>query len=166
MILDCNGANTCSGGESIRDMQNQTGCKINVSPASGRDIEREIGLIGSRHAIDAAKRAIMEKVDVVVCDSMLRHYGRLLTWHSVLEHKLVNVKVATTMQTGTPDSSPVTSLPRVLRLKQLHRLQPLGPQTHMLPMVATRTTSRCGMQLWHNSNRVAKVSNAKDALSS
>ncbi|OAG40842.1 hypothetical protein AYO21_04919 [Fonsecaea monophora] len=53
------------GGESIRDMQNQTGCKINVSPAAGRDIEREIGLIGSRHAIDAAKRAIMEKVDVV-----------------------------------------------------------------------------------------------------
>ncbi|KAJ9608656.1 hypothetical protein H2200_006427 [Cladophialophora chaetospira] len=53
------------GGESIRDMQNQTGCKINVSPATGRDIEREIGLIGTRHAIDAAKRAIMEKVDVV-----------------------------------------------------------------------------------------------------
>jgi far upstream element-binding protein len=59
-------ANSGPGGESIRDMQNQTGCKINVSPASGRDIEREIGLIGSRHAIDAAKRAIMEKVDVVV----------------------------------------------------------------------------------------------------
>lgn len=56
----------CAGGESIRDMQNQTGCKINVSPATGRDIEREIGLIGSRHAIDAAKRAIMEKVDTVV----------------------------------------------------------------------------------------------------
>ncbi|EXJ64753.1 hypothetical protein A1O7_01091 [Cladophialophora yegresii CBS 114405] len=59
------GKGICLGGESIRDMQNQTGCKINVSPASGRDIEREIGLIGSRHAIDAAKRAIMEKVDVV-----------------------------------------------------------------------------------------------------
>ncbi|KIX06329.1 uncharacterized protein Z518_04305 [Rhinocladiella mackenziei CBS 650.93] len=53
------------GGESIREMQNQTGCKINVSPATGRDIEREIGLIGSRYAIDAAKRAIMEKVDTV-----------------------------------------------------------------------------------------------------
>ncbi|EXJ89470.1 hypothetical protein A1O3_02537 [Capronia epimyces CBS 606.96] len=53
------------GGESIRDMQNQTGCKINVSPATGRDVEREIGLIGSRHAVDAAKRAIMEKVDTV-----------------------------------------------------------------------------------------------------
>lgn len=47
-------------------MQNQTGCKINVSPAAGRDVEREIGLIGSRHAIEAAKRAIMDKVDTVV----------------------------------------------------------------------------------------------------
>lgn len=47
-------------------MQTQTGCKINVSPASGRDIEREIGLVGSRAAIDAAKRAIMEKVHAVV----------------------------------------------------------------------------------------------------
>lgn len=50
-------------------MQNQTGCKINVSPASGRDVEREIGLVGSRHAIDAAKRAIMDKVDTVVSHS-------------------------------------------------------------------------------------------------
>lgn len=47
-------------------MQNDTGCKINVSPASGRDIQREIGLIGSRGAIEAAKRAIMAKVDAVV----------------------------------------------------------------------------------------------------
>ncbi|KAK7885366.1 hypothetical protein LTR67_010544 [Exophiala xenobiotica] len=53
------------GGESIRDMQNQTGCKINVSPAAGRDVEREIGLVGSRQAIEAAKRAIMDKVDTV-----------------------------------------------------------------------------------------------------
>ncbi|KAL6244929.1 hypothetical protein RBB50_008457 [Rhinocladiella similis] len=60
------------GGESIRDMQNQTGCKINVSPASGRDVEREIGLVGSRHAIDAAKRAIMDKVDTVRARSQAR----------------------------------------------------------------------------------------------
>lgn len=53
------------GGETIRDMQDRTNCKINVSPASGRDIEREIGLIGTRSAIDAAKRAILEKVDTV-----------------------------------------------------------------------------------------------------
>src|SRR5271170_6243271 len=57
---------TNTGGESIKEMQNSTGCKINVSPASGRDIEREIGLVGTRQAIDLAKRAIMEKVDAVV----------------------------------------------------------------------------------------------------
>lgn len=53
------------GGETIREMQDRTGCKINVSPPTGRDVEREIGLIGTRNAIDAAKRAIMEKVDAV-----------------------------------------------------------------------------------------------------
>lgn len=53
------------GGETIREMQDRTGCKINVSPPTGRDIEREIGLIGTRSAIEAAKRAIMEKVDTV-----------------------------------------------------------------------------------------------------
>lgn len=54
------------GGETIRDMQNSTGCKINVSPASGRDVQREIGLIGTRQAIEAAKRAILAKVDTAV----------------------------------------------------------------------------------------------------
>lgn len=55
------------GGETIKDMQNTTGCKINVSPSSGAgEIEREIGLVGSRDAINAAKRAIEEKVDAVV----------------------------------------------------------------------------------------------------
>jgi len=60
-------SNLFAGGETIREMQNASGCKINVSPASGRDIEREIGLIGTRQAIEAAKRAITEKVDAVVC---------------------------------------------------------------------------------------------------
>lgn len=50
-------------------MQSETGCKINVSQASGADIEREIGLVGTRQAIDDAKRAIWEKVDQVVCFS-------------------------------------------------------------------------------------------------
>lgn len=47
-------------------MQSETGCKINVSQASGADIEREIGLVGSRQAIDDAKQAIWDKVDQVV----------------------------------------------------------------------------------------------------
>lgn len=53
------------GGETIKDMQNHTGCKINVTQPSHPDIEREIGLIGTRQAIEAAKRAIWEKVDSV-----------------------------------------------------------------------------------------------------
>lgn len=60
-----------AGGESIKEMQNATGCKINVSQPAGRDIEREIGLVGTRHAIDMAKRAIMDKVDAVVCHKHL-----------------------------------------------------------------------------------------------
>lgn len=66
------------GGETIKEMQNVTGCKINVTPASGRDIEREIGLVGSRSAIDAAKRAILDKVQAVVSVSFLLCIGREL----------------------------------------------------------------------------------------
>ena len=54
------------GGETIKDMQSTTGCKINVSPPNGRDIRREIGLVGSRQAIESAKRAIDDKVRAVV----------------------------------------------------------------------------------------------------
>ncbi|KAK4210553.1 hypothetical protein QBC37DRAFT_292225 [Rhypophila decipiens] len=52
------------GGETIREMQNTTGCKINVSSSSGPgEVEREIGLVGSRDAISRAKRAIEDKVE-------------------------------------------------------------------------------------------------------
>lgn len=61
---------TITGGETIKSMQSDTGCKINVSQASGPDIEREIGLVGTRQAIEDAKRAIWEKVDQVVSDSI------------------------------------------------------------------------------------------------
>lgn len=55
------------GGETIKDMQNTTGCKINVSQSSGPgETEREIGLVGSRDAIERAKRAIEDKVEAVV----------------------------------------------------------------------------------------------------
>ncbi|KAK0718997.1 hypothetical protein B0T21DRAFT_425299 [Apiosordaria backusii] len=52
------------GGETIREMQNTTGCKINVSQSSGPgETEREIGLVGSRDSIERAKVAIREKVE-------------------------------------------------------------------------------------------------------
>lgn len=55
------------GGETIREMQNSTGCKINVSqqPQPGQS-EREIELVGSRDAIERAKQAIEDKVEAVV----------------------------------------------------------------------------------------------------
>lgn len=53
------------GGETIRDIQNMSGCKINVSSSSGPgEVEREIVLVGSRDSIARAKRAIEDKVDV------------------------------------------------------------------------------------------------------
>ena len=47
-------------------MQINTGCKINVAQPTGQDYEREIGLVGTRGAIELAKRAIREKVNAVV----------------------------------------------------------------------------------------------------
>ena len=58
------------GGETIKNMQTDTGCKINVAQPAGQDYEREIGLVGSRNAIELAKRAIMEKVHAVVSVSV------------------------------------------------------------------------------------------------
>ena len=39
-------------------MQTDTGCKINVSPATGQDIERDIGLVGSR---DSSSKSTPQK---------------------------------------------------------------------------------------------------------
>jgi far upstream element-binding protein len=61
------------GGESIKDMQNKTSCKINVNQPGNPDFERKIDLVGSRTAIEAAKRVIWEKVDTVVSLLSSRH---------------------------------------------------------------------------------------------
>ncbi|KAF4121636.1 far upstream element-binding protein [Geosmithia morbida] len=54
------------GGETIREMQSTTGCKINVAQSSGPgEVEREIALIGSQDSIARAKQAIEDKVDAV-----------------------------------------------------------------------------------------------------
>jgi hypothetical protein len=154
-------------------MQNQTGCKINVSPASGRDIEREIGLIGSRYAIDAAKRAIMEKVDTVVgSPPMMTLEERMLTRHSALARKPVKA-AAMTMQTVTQDSSrnsPHMCLESNLQFLQFNRpchrlwLGRPGLQILMLLTAAIRTTFRCGMPPWlpNSNNQVAQVQVSND----
>ncbi|KAI9720534.1 MAG: hypothetical protein M1828_005618 [Chrysothrix sp. TS-e1954] len=53
------------GGETIKEMQNASSAKINVSQPAGADIERHIELIGTRHACENAKRLIWEKVNTV-----------------------------------------------------------------------------------------------------
>ncbi|KAI5457306.1 hypothetical protein BGZ63DRAFT_75715 [Mariannaea sp. PMI_226] len=54
------------GGETIREMQNVTQCKINVAQSSGPgEVQREIALIGTRESIARAKQAIDEKVEAV-----------------------------------------------------------------------------------------------------
>lgn len=68
------------GGETIREMQSVTGCKINVAQTNGPgQSEREITLIGSHDSIARAKQAIEEKVDAVV-----RHLSDFLT---LVEHE-------------------------------------------------------------------------------
>lgn len=58
------------GGETIREMQSSTGCKINVAQSSGPgEVQREVSLIGSADAIARAKQAIDEKVEAVVSSS-------------------------------------------------------------------------------------------------
>jgi far upstream element-binding protein len=55
------------GGETIRELQNTSGCKINVnSNYDPSDPEREIGLVGSREAIEQAKIMITDKVEMAV----------------------------------------------------------------------------------------------------
>jgi far upstream element-binding protein len=54
------------GGETIKQMQQDTGCKINVQQASGRDVERPIELVGESGAIERAKAALWDKVEQVV----------------------------------------------------------------------------------------------------
>lgn len=55
---------TPTGGETIKEMQNSTGCRINVSSQfNPNDQEREITLGGTRDAIFRARTAIEDKVE-------------------------------------------------------------------------------------------------------
>lgn len=147
-------------------MQNQTGCKINVSPASGRDITREIGLIGTRHSIDAAKRAIMSKVDAVVRLLVLYKLLPLLTMYRMLVIVLKeDVILVTTTQEVTLHKRNLDTLQlechqhhnqELLLHKQL--VEPIFTQ----PTVVIRTILLCGTKPWLlNNNKEVKVSSDK-----
>ncbi|KAI5301357.1 hypothetical protein KEM55_002264 [Ascosphaera atra] len=51
------------GGETIRDIQNMSQCRVNIQRSADRNAEREVTLTGPRSAIDAAKGIIQEKID-------------------------------------------------------------------------------------------------------
>ncbi|KAF2173104.1 hypothetical protein M409DRAFT_62723 [Zasmidium cellare ATCC 36951] len=53
------------GGETIKDMQRTTGCKINVNQPKPPDHTRNIDLAGNARAMDEAERIIWEKVETV-----------------------------------------------------------------------------------------------------
>lgn len=53
------------GGETIKDMQRTSGCKINVNQPQPPDVERSIDLAGDARSMEAAERIIWEKVETV-----------------------------------------------------------------------------------------------------
>lgn len=53
------------GGETIKDMQRTTGCKINVNQPQRPDVTRQIDLSGTPSAMAEAERIIWEKVETV-----------------------------------------------------------------------------------------------------
>lgn len=53
------------GGETIKDTQRTTGCKINVNSPTPPDHERKIDLAGTARAMAEAERIIWEKVETV-----------------------------------------------------------------------------------------------------
>ncbi|PWW73802.1 hypothetical protein C7212DRAFT_220849, partial [Tuber magnatum] len=65
--IDAVGMIIGKGGETIKEMQSSTGCRINVSSQFQQgDPEREIALAGTREAIARARIAIEEKVEASV----------------------------------------------------------------------------------------------------
>jgi KH domain len=147
------------GGESIKEMQNITGCKINVSQPAGRDIEREIGLVGTRHAVEMAKRAIMDKVDAVVSqEHKPEHRKLILTRLTRIQETVHKAETTDLMIPMAAVDTHILSSSRTLRvvLALNNLLHPvLVEKTHMPHMEATTTTWRCGTQQWpNNSNRV------------
>lgn len=136
-------------------MQSETGCKINVSQASGADIEREIGLVGTRQAIDDAKQAIWDKVDQVVSivdspsDLALTQDRRRRTTADGVNPVL---KITTTHNRSSLNSRMVKLPPQGSLLRRQQAPQPVGQLTRMPSTAATRTTWRCGTHRLPNSN--------------
>jgi len=137
-------------------MQAETGCKINVSPASGQDFEREIGLVGLRDSIEQAKQAIMEKVHAVV-SPISPAFPAYLTLYSKRRTIAQVVDVAMTINIISKRFLRVTSSLLVNEVHKLKRNLQRATQIRMLHMVAMRTMSRFGTLVKCNSSKLSKT---------
>lgn len=145
------------GGETIKDMQNQSSCKINVSPPSGADVQRDIGLIGTRQAIESAKRLIWEKVDAVVCqkpatEAIVQRTNGSTSAQSKVEElaQTINARRTAVVEILTHSDSQHRTDNRPMEVnQQLTVRQPrlLHPRLRIRtqPMAVTRPTWPCGM---------------------
>jgi rRNA processing protein Krr1/Pno1 len=129
------------GGETIKDMQATTGCKINVSPSSGPgEVEREIGLVGSRDAIAAAKRAIEDKVEAVVspcfhCLNLTLTFGRHRRTAAAAAEVPELAPLKTIMEIERTPNLRMLSHKDNSKPKHQHKLlPPLAPRTLMQPV--------------------------------
>lgn len=130
-------------------MQATTGCKINVAPASGQDFRREIGLVGTRGSIDAAKRAIMDKVNAVVSFAITTGPITLMIDLFFRRKRIVRVEELIVM-TNSMNDIHITSSSLMASQMQHHLKQPmqqmlLVKRIPMPPMVAIKALWPCGI---------------------
>lgn len=147
-------------------MQATTGCKINVSPASGQDFQREIGLVGTRGSIEQAKRAITDKVNAVVRSNSSLLHENLLIYDRRKRTVLVVERIvmtSTMIDTHILRSSSSSSRRMANQIQSHHNPKQALVKSWipMHPMVAIRTTLRCGIQAFKPSRDNSKQRKTK-----
>lgn len=142
-------------------MQTDTGCKINVSPATGQDIERDIGLVGSRDSIERAKHAIMEKVHAVVSPRRKSQIPLYLHFHSRKRITALAVEEADAAEMTANSTVLLIPIikPRTSDLTEVSRASPLLmiKRTHMQPTVAMKLMQCFGIIISNKPNRTPKL---------
>ena len=142
-------------------MQTDTGCKINVSPATGQDIERDIGLVGSRDSIERAKHAIMEKVHAVVSPRLNSQTSLHLHFNSRKRTTALAVEEADVAEMTASSTALLipTIKPRTSDLTEVSRASPLLmiKRIHMQPTVAMKLMQCFGIIISSKPNRTPKL---------
>lgn len=142
--------NRYAGGETVREMQNISGCKINVQPPYGRDIEREIQLVGSRNAIEQAKIVIMNKITSVVRGDPRPTFPSA---NRCRNKRTVLLDIAV-MKNIVGTHKPNSFIHSMTLVRQLSRA-PIA-LIPMPSMVVTIITLQCGMQPWPSSSMLPR----------